>query len=243
MKPKYAEVYESLVERIADMDHGERLESEAKLASSYNVAPMTVRRALMLLSQEGRTVGKPGRGTFVVKRPDSPQGSGREGGANDDLLTGSGAPVRSSGRGLRLPPVSTVRLRSATIEAADKGARAQLGVDEGVFVVRLVLHHAEDGEVIGIERCLLDAEHFPGFLGQAIADALPEHLLRAYPGRIRDTHARVFAELLNAEDAATLGVDEPCAGLCIETRQRADDGRVVAVSGMIYRADRAELTM
>lgn len=73
MEPKYAKVYEALLERISGMSPGERLDSEVKLASSFKVSPMTVRRALMLLSQNGLTVGIPGRGTFVADRNQLPQ--------------------------------------------------------------------------------------------------------------------------------------------------------------------------
>ena len=72
MEPKYAKVYEALLERISGMNPGERLDSEVKLASSFKVSPMTVRRALMLLRQNGLTVGIPGRGTFVADRNQLP---------------------------------------------------------------------------------------------------------------------------------------------------------------------------
>jgi GntR family transcriptional regulator len=44
---------------------GEQLPSEAKLIETYNVSPMTIRRAINLLAAQGIIFTVPGRGTFV----------------------------------------------------------------------------------------------------------------------------------------------------------------------------------
>ena len=45
----------------------DRLPSITELARKYDVVPNTVQRALRVLKNEGLIVGRPGRGTFVIR--------------------------------------------------------------------------------------------------------------------------------------------------------------------------------
>lgn len=45
-----------------------RLPSITELVREHDVAPNTVQRALRILKAEGLIIGRPGRGTFVVRR-------------------------------------------------------------------------------------------------------------------------------------------------------------------------------
>lgn len=46
-----------------------RIPSLRELEAEHDVAPMTVRRAIQLLADEGWVVAYPGRGTFVADKP------------------------------------------------------------------------------------------------------------------------------------------------------------------------------
>jgi GntR family transcriptional regulator len=66
-QPVYAQLAEILRQQILDgvFRPGEKLPSEAMLVETYNVSPMTVRRAINLLAAQDIISTAPGRGTFV----------------------------------------------------------------------------------------------------------------------------------------------------------------------------------
>jgi GntR family transcriptional regulator len=71
--PQY--VYRQLAEIIREQVRSGALPPRRKLPSlreledTYDIAPMTVRRAIRLLVDEGWVVTYPGRGTFVADKP------------------------------------------------------------------------------------------------------------------------------------------------------------------------------
>lgn len=71
MAPKYKSVAENLYEKIrsGNLEPGEALPSEQKLADRYGVSRITVRRALEVLEDEGQVQRQHGRGTFVRSSP------------------------------------------------------------------------------------------------------------------------------------------------------------------------------
>ena len=64
-RPVYAQLADILRERIASGDITGRLPSERELQQTYGTAPMTSRRAIRMLAEEGLVQTVPGRGTFV----------------------------------------------------------------------------------------------------------------------------------------------------------------------------------
>lgn len=166
VKAKYAKVYESLVERIAKMEPGDRLDSEVQLAEDFDVSPMTVRRALQLLSQEGRTVGVPGSGTYVTEK-------------GVLLNNGSDELKRSDIGGLFVEPELTVQLVSATMDSASASERRFLEISDRDFVLRILrsyrlADHADT--VMGAELITVAADDFPGALGGDLTGNIVEML-------------------------------------------------------------------
>ncbi len=66
-EPAYAQLVRILLGQIAAgmFRPGDRLPSEAQLCGSYGVSPMTVRRAVNILVDQGVVIAEQGRGTFV----------------------------------------------------------------------------------------------------------------------------------------------------------------------------------
>ncbi len=66
-EPAYAQLVRILRGQIASGQFrpGDRLPSEAQLCERYGVSPMTVRRVINILADQGVVVGEQGRGTFV----------------------------------------------------------------------------------------------------------------------------------------------------------------------------------
>jgi DNA-binding GntR family transcriptional regulator len=63
----YAQLVRILRGQIASGEFrpGDRLPSEAQLCESYGVSPMTVRRVVNILADQGVVMAEQGRGTFV----------------------------------------------------------------------------------------------------------------------------------------------------------------------------------
>ncbi|MFN2217400.1 MAG: GntR family transcriptional regulator, partial [Anaerolineae bacterium] len=66
-EPAYAQLVGILRGQIAAgvFRPGDRLPSEAQLCERYSVSPMTVRRAVNILVDQGVVIAEQGRGTFV----------------------------------------------------------------------------------------------------------------------------------------------------------------------------------
>ncbi len=66
-EPAYAQLVRILMGQIAAgvFRPGDRLPSEAQLCERYGVSPMTVRRVINILVDQGLVVAEQGRGTFV----------------------------------------------------------------------------------------------------------------------------------------------------------------------------------
>lgn len=71
--PRATRVLEALRQRILrdDLPEGTKLPSHADLATSYGVAPLTMRQVLARLEDEGLVQREQGRGTFI-RRPQMP---------------------------------------------------------------------------------------------------------------------------------------------------------------------------
>jgi GntR family transcriptional regulator len=66
-EPSYLQLARILEEQIAsgELRPGDRLPSEAQLCKFHDVSPMTVRRAINILVDQGAVAAEQGRGTFV----------------------------------------------------------------------------------------------------------------------------------------------------------------------------------
>jgi DNA-binding GntR family transcriptional regulator len=66
-EPAYAQLVRILLGQIASGEFrpGDRLPSEAQLCQRYSVSPMTVRRVINILTDQGVVIAEQGRGTFV----------------------------------------------------------------------------------------------------------------------------------------------------------------------------------
>jgi DNA-binding GntR family transcriptional regulator len=138
-EPAYAQLVRILLGQIAAgvFRPGDRLPSEAQLCERYGVSPMTVRRVINILVDQGVVVGEQGRGTFV-----RPLDLGR---ATFDL---------AGLQQLFQMDESTVTLIEVRIDSATERTAGKLALEVGdrtVFIRRLICQ----GEV----PMLLHREH------------------------------------------------------------------------------------
>ena len=69
--PPWQQLEDLLRERIknGELRRGARIPSAAALAQEYELAPVTVRKAITQLQQEGLLVSRVGWGTYVAEQP------------------------------------------------------------------------------------------------------------------------------------------------------------------------------
>ncbi|MDC4233446.1 GntR family transcriptional regulator [Actinomyces sp. B33] len=245
MKAKYSEVYDALVGRISRMNPGDRLESEAQLASSFNVAPMTVRRALMLLRDEGLTVARPGSGTYVAHPGARESADGEGAGACDCLLQGAR---------LVVVPAVAPRLVSMTIAAAQQEERELFGLGGDSLVLRIVRTHWASSSVdagtdavgaripVGVETFCADASRFPGVAsGDLSSGSVEQALVESYrsSGGGSASCERVV-EAVTAEAELCESLDIPLGSPClrVETSIRDSQRLLVARGAVLFDGSR-----
>ena len=131
-EPAYAQLVRILIAQIAAGVYrpGDRLPSEAQLCESYGVSPMTVRRVVNILADQGLVTTERGRGTFV--RP---------------LELGTATfNLDSLQKLFHAEDESTVKLLETRITSATKRAARKLAIETGdrtVFIRRLILRNEE----------------------------------------------------------------------------------------------------
>lgn len=138
-EPAYAQLVRILLGQIAAgvFRPGDRLPSEAQLCERYSVSPMTVRRVINILADQGVVIAEQGRGTFV--RP---------------LELGTATFDLDRLQQLFREGQSTVKLLEARITSATERTARKLAIEIGdrtVFIRRLIFQ--------GEEPLLLHREH------------------------------------------------------------------------------------
>ena len=107
-----------------------------------------------------------------------------------------------------------------------------LGLSPGSPVYRLSRIRYANGESMAIEHATVPRDSLESL--ESVADSLYDALGDARPVRVLQ---RLRAVLFTPEQAELLGIEEGCAGLEIERRGFAADGRTVEFTKSYYRGD------
>lgn len=228
-EPIYAQLVGILRRQVASgvLRPGDQLPSEAQLCRRYQVSPMTVRRAINILVDQGVVVAEQGRGTFI--RPvelgtASFQLQRLQDLFDDELHT-------------------TVKLLQARIVAADERTAHKLQLAPGgrvIYIRRLILARAEptlchvEYLVYDPTRPVVEAEmdvtSLRGLFGGAGATVMKHGDLS------------VEATLLTEEEADWLQATRPAAAFRIEHLFYDFDDQPVSWGWFICRSDRLRFT-
>jgi len=224
-----APLYEQIKQHITDLiETGElgpndRLPSETDLAAEFQVARMTVHRAIKELKDSGVVTRIAGVGTFVAET----QSSGQLIAVNNIADE-----IRS-----RNSTYSAVMVQNAR-ERASRAVAQQLEIDPGSPVFHSIVVHMENGISLQLEERFVPQCLLPGYGDVDFSRTTPnEYLMKHAP--LQKFEHRVKSVLAEPDVRKLLRInkDEPCLLLLRRTWSRR---RVVSFARMTYPGSRYE---
>jgi len=216
--PLYLELQRKLRSAIERqiLNPGEALPPERDLADAYNVSRVTVRKALDGLVDARLLTRRQGAGTFVADRVEK----------NFATITSFTEDMLSRGR---QPRSEWLSQSEGTVMPEEALA---LGLSPGSPVYRLSRIRYADDQSMAVEHSTVPAYSLESL--QTLGNSLYEALGDNRPVRILQ---RLRAVLFTREQSELLGIEPGSAGLEIERRGFAADGRTVEFTKSYYRGD------
>jgi DNA-binding GntR family transcriptional regulator len=222
-EPAYSQLANILRRQVAAgvFRPGDQLPSEAMLCQSYQVSPMTVRRTINLLSEEGVVNTVQGRGTFV-----------------NVLELGRAAFDLQELQDLFNDPAMAVKLLDVRVVSADERIARKLNLTVGaktIYIRRLLTVNDEPAFyhreylIYDPTRPIVEAEMEVTVL-QGLFDGTGSAMLKR--GELS-----VEACLLNDHEANILQTPSPMAALCLEHLFYDFDDQPVSWGWFICRSD------
>ncbi len=194
----------------------EALPPERDLADAYKVSRVTVRKALDGLVDARLLTRRQGAGTFVAARVEK----------NFATISSFTEDMLSRGRAPRSEWLSR---SEGTVTPEEAMA---LGLSPGSPVYRFTRIRYADEQSMALEHATIPARALTS--PDAVSDSLYKALGDNRPVRVLQ---RLRAMLFTPEQAALLGIEPGSAGLEIERRGFAQDGRTVEFTRSYYRGD------
>ncbi|MEU2506007.1 GntR family transcriptional regulator [Streptomyces sp. NPDC007863] len=206
---------------------GERLPSEAQLASRYTVSVPTLRSALAVLQGEGLVEKVHGRGNFV--RHPFQRITYAGGGHTPDVQAATNAALCVSVRATRL----RARGRVATL----------MGVPAGTSLAEFVCLSHEGRSPHSLARIYVPRDLAPAALPESgevsCGEGIDAELAVLRPA-LAEIREHVSARLPTPEEAATLRISSALAVLAVERVATDTTGRVVQAAFLVLPGDRAD---
>ncbi len=224
--PHHRRIEQALRERIAGLQPGARLPSDAELRTEFGVSRMTARNAMQRLADEGLIARRPGSGSFVAQPPAHRRAN--------RLMTFTQEMRR---RGLTPSSVVLIRL----VRPATAAEAAALGLSTQAPVVHLRRLRCADDRPMALETTVLIGACAAAALSADLErGSLHEALLRA-GFTLRWGSGTIGSEPASTEDARLLDVD-PGGPLLVERRVISDGhGRAIEATESRYPGDRYAL--
>lgn len=223
---KTGEIRARLLDLVDLLPEGAPLPSERELASRWQVARMTLRRAMDDLVLQELLVRRQGSGTFTSR----PKVSRRLG------MTSFSEEMRR--RGMR-PASRTLELRR---HRADRARCQQLRIPAGDLVVEFVRLRLADDAPMALERTTVPERYVPGLSIEDLQSSWYELLATKYRTDIVSGTCQMEPAMPDRRTAEQLRipVTQPCMrirGISLDAR-----GRVMEYCEAMYRGDRYTIT-
>jgi GntR family transcriptional regulator len=224
-EPAYAQLVNSLRHSMALglLRPGDQLPSEAQLRERYGVSPMTVRRAINILVDQGVVVAEQGRGTFV-------------------------RPVAMGAATFQLVQLqelfsdkenTTVKLLEARIIAASERVARKLAIKVGkrtIYIRRLLC--TRDGPAFYHREYLVYDPTRPIVEAELEVTALQQLFSGSDDSILKHGDISIEATILNDEESRLLQAPQPMAAFCFEHLFYDFDNKPASWGWFIGRADR-----
>jgi GntR family transcriptional regulator len=224
--PQWRRIEQTLRDRIALLEPGAALPSDAELCAEFGVSRMTARNAMQRLADEGLVRREPGRGSFVAQ----PSAHRR----TDRLLTFSHEMAR---RG-RVPSSRILAREIRPSSAAESGALGLAPAEPVVVVRRLRL---ADDEPMAIETAVLVRRTASAVMAADLERGSLHEVLARAGHHLRRGSGTIGAAAATHQDARLLGIRKGDP-LLVERRVIADaHGRRIESTESRYPADRYAL--
>ena len=227
-EPAYAQLANILRRQVATgmFRPGDQLPSEAMLCQSYQVSPMTVRRTISLLAEEGVVSTAKGRGTFVKA-----------------LELGQAVFDLRELQDLFNNPAMTVTLLDARIVPADDRAARKLNLLVGAktIYIRRLLQINADPAFYHREYLIYDPIR-PIVEAEMEVTALQGLFAGSSSSLLKHGKLSIEVCLLNRDEANLLQTSSPGAAFCLEHLFYDFNDRPVSWGWFICRSDYLRFT-
>ncbi|HBY06633.1 MAG TPA: GntR family transcriptional regulator [Chloroflexi bacterium] len=228
-EPAYAQLANIIQRQISEgaFRPGDQLPSEAQLCRRYGISPMTVRRSINLLADQGVVNTAQGRGTFVKPLELST--------ANFDLqelqhlfLNGSAADIK---------------LLDVRVVSADERAARKLEIVEGAPTIYIRRLFTQEGQPVFYHRAYLiyDPKR-PIVEAEMDVTSLQGLFASVDNSLLKRGQLNIEAALMNAEEAKLLQSPFPAAAFFLEHLFYDFDDRPISWGWFIFRSDRLRFT-
>lgn len=229
---KARRVYLLLRDEISNgsFKQGARLPGEHKLADTFDVSRITIRRALEALAADGWIEKKAGAGSVV-----------RANGHDSQRLSADFATLIP--QLVQMDRSTTARLLSFSYDAAPAAVAASLGIPEGAEVQKAVRVRSSDGQPFS---------HLTTYVPKQIAISYDEADLATQPlfrllersgVRVQGAHQTVSAAMATPDVAGALEISVGAPLLFVQRIVRDADARGVEHLSALYRPDMFRLEM
>ncbi len=228
-EPAYLQLVNLLRQNVAsgDLRPGDQLPSESQLCERYGVSPMTVRRAINMLADQGVVVAEQGRGTFVK--------AVAMGAASFQL-----AELQTL---FNDPDHTSVRLLETRIISADERIARKLAIPIGqrtIYIRRLL--RLDNEPVFYHREYLIYDPTRPIVESEMEVTALQRLFSGAGETILKRGDLSIEATILNEEEARLLCAAQPLAAFCLEHLFYDFDDKPISWGWFIGRADRLRFT-
>ncbi|MFD0691044.1 GntR family transcriptional regulator [Actinomadura fibrosa] len=220
-------VRRELLAMLEDLDVGDALPSERRLAEELGVSRPTLRQAIDGLVAEGLLDRRHGSGTYVAEPRIAVS------------LTMTSFTEDMIRRGMK--PGGRVLSFRAGPAGARIGRRLALSPIEEVLTIRRL--RLADGAPMAIETLYLPRALLPGLRRQDLEGASFYDLLRRGGVEIASGTETIEPTVTTAEEAAELGVPVHMPAFLFERITRDRDGRPLEYVRSLYRGDRYRLEL
>lgn len=229
LEPAYAQLANILRHSVASgkLRPGDQLPSESQLCERYGVSPMTVRRTINLLADQGVIIAEQGRGTFV-----KPVAMGAASFQLTELQSLFSDPTHT-----------TVRLLETRIVTANERIARKLAISikqRTIYIRRLL---CTDGIPAFYHREYLIYDPARPIVEAEMEVTALQHLFSGSGETIlKRGDLSIEATILTAEEVSLLQASQPMAAFCLEHLFYDFDDKPISWGWFIGRADRLRFT-